>query len=256
MPRLFCFPSLTVTGASTYDSPAVTTLAGAIRRAKKEKRSVLTEIESKEVLARAGIPVTQAVLAATAPEAGKAAKKMGFPVVLKIVSPDITHKSDVGGVIVGLKSKKDVEAGFAAIMKAVRKKQPKARVEGIAVQKMAPEGTQVIVGMSKDPQFGPVMMFGLGGVLVEVLKDVSFRIVPLEPRDAKQMVREIKGYPVLQGARGKDAADVPAIESLILKLSQFAEANPQVEEIDLNPVFAYPDGVIAVDARIVIGDGT
>lgn len=256
MPRLFCFPSLTVTGASTYDSPAVTTLAGAIRRAKKEKRSVLTEIESKEVLARAGIPVTQAVLAATAPEAGKAAKKMGFPVVLKIVSPDITHKSDVGGVIVGLKSKKDVEAGFAAIMKAVRKKQPKARVEGVAVQKMAPEGTQVIVGMSKDPQFGPVMMFGLGGVLVEVLKDVSFRIVPLEPRDAKQMVREIKGYPVLQGARGKDAADVPAIESLILKLSQFAEANPQVEEIDLNPVFAYPDGVIAVDARIVIGDGT
>ncbi|HVP04259.1 MAG TPA: acetate--CoA ligase family protein [Dehalococcoidia bacterium] len=234
----------------------MTTLAGAIRRAKKEKRSVLTEIESKEVLARAGIPVTQAVLAATAPEAGKAAKKMGFPVVLKIVSPDITHKSDVGGVIVGLKSKKDVEAGFAAIMKAVRKKQPKARVEGIAVQKMAPEGTQVIVGMSKDPQFGPVMMFGLGGVLVEVLKDVSFRIVPLEPRDAKQMVREIKGYPVLQGARGKDAADVPAIESLILKLSQFAEANPQVEEIDLNPVFAYPDGVIAVDARIVIGDGT
>jgi acyl-CoA synthetase (NDP forming) len=234
----------------------VTTLAGAIRRAKKEKRSVLTEIESKEVLARAGIPVTQAVLAATAPEAGKAAKKMGFPVVLKIVSPDITHKSDVGGVIVGLKSKKDVEAGFAAIMKAVRKKQPKARVEGVAVQKMAPEGTQVIVGMSKDPQFGPVMMFGLGGVLVEVLKDVSFRIVPLEPRDAKQMVREIKGYPVLQGARGKDAADVPAIESLILKLSQFAEANPQVEEIDLNPVFAYPDGVIAVDARIVIGDGT
>lgn len=235
--------------------PAVTTLAGAIRRAKKEKRTVLTEIESKEVLARAGIPVTQAAIAASAAEAGKIAKKMGFPVVLKIVSPDITHKSDVGGVLVGIDSKKAAEAGYAAILKAVKKKQPRARIEGIAVQKMAPEGTQVIVGMSKDPQFGPVMMFGLGGVLVEVLKDVSFRIVPLEKRDAKQMVREIKGYPVLEGARGKDPADVAAIEALILKLSAFAEANPQVEEIDLNPVFAYSDGVIAVDARIVIGDG-
>jgi acyl-CoA synthetase (NDP forming) len=230
----------------------VTTLAAAIRRAKREKRTVLTEIESKEVLARAGIPVTQATLATTVADAAKAAKKMGFPVVLKIVSPDITHKSDVGGVIVGLGSKKEVEAGFAAIMKAVRKKQPKARVEGIAVQKMAPEGTQVIVGMSKDPQFGPVMMFGLGGVLVEVLKDVSFRIVPLAKRDARQMIREIKGYPVLEGARGREAADIGALEALILQLSAFVEANPQVEEIDLNPVFAYSDGVIAVDARIVV----
>jgi len=231
----------------------VTTLNQAIKRAKKEGRSVLTEIESKEVLARAGVPVAGAALATTAAEAGKAAKKVGFPVVLKIVSPDITHKSDVGGVKVGLGSKKDVEAAFAAIMKSVKKKQPKARIEGVAVQKMAPEGTQVIVGMSKDPQFGPVMMFGLGGVLVEVLKDVSFRIVPLEPRDAKQMIREIKGYPVLEGVRGQDAADVEALESLILQVSAFAEANPQVEEIDLNPVFAYPDGAIAVDARIVIG---
>jgi acyl-CoA synthetase (NDP forming) len=235
--------------------PAVTTLAGAIRRAKRENRFVLTEIESKEVLARAGIPVTQAGLATSAAEAGTLAKKIGFPVVLKIVSPDITHKSDVGGVMVGLDSKKAVEAGYSAILRAVKKKQPKARIEGVAVQKMAPEGTQVIVGMSKDPQFGPVIMFGLGGVLVEVLKDVSFRIVPLEKRDAAQMVREIKGYPILEGVRGREPADVPAIESLILKLSAFAEANPQIEEIDLNPVFAYPDGVIAVDARIVIGDG-
>jgi acyl-CoA synthetase (NDP forming) len=106
--------------------------------------------------------------------------------------------------------------------------------------------------MSKDPQFGPVMMFGLGGVLVEVLKDVSFRIVPLAKRDARQMIREIKGYPVLEGARGREAADIGALEALILQLSAFVEANPQVEEIDLNPVFAYSDGVIAVDARIVV----
>ena len=232
-------------------APAMT-LAKAIQRAKKDGRTVLTEIESKQVLAAAGIPVAEAHLATTPEDAAKAAKKVGFPVVIKIVSPDITHKSDVGGVRVGLQSKKDVISAFEEMLDAVREVQPDARIDGVAVQHMAPAGTEVIIGMSKDPQFGPVLMFGLGGVLVEVLKDVAFRIVPLEPRDARQMVREIKGYPVLEGARGRDPADIAALESLILKLSEFVEANPQIEEIDLNPVFVYPDGVIAVDARIVI----
>ncbi len=230
------------------------TLAKAIQRAKKDGRTVLTEIESKQVLAAAGIPVAEAQLATTAEEAGKAAKKVGYPVVIKIVSPDITHKSDVGGVRVGLESQKEVIAAFEEMLGAVREVQPKARIDGVAVQHMAPAGTEVIIGMSKDPQFGPVLMFGLGGVLVEVLKDVAFRIVPLEPRDARQMVREIKGYPVLEGVRGQPPADVAALESLILKLSEFVEANPQIDELDLNPVFAYPDGVIAVDARIVIAE--
>jgi acyl-CoA synthetase (NDP forming) len=231
---------------------AVVTLAKAIQRAKKDGRAVLTEIESKQVLAAAGIPVVEAQLATTAEEAGKAAKQAGFPVVIKIVSPDITHKSDVGGVRVGLESKKEVISAFREMLDAVRKVQLNARIEGVAVQHMAPPGTEVIIGMSKDPQFGPVLMFGLGGVLVEVLKDVAFRIVPLEPRDARQMVREIKGYPVLEGVRGQPPADIAALESLILKLSEFVEASPQIEELDLNPVFVYPDGVIAVDARIVI----
>jgi acyl-CoA synthetase (NDP forming) len=135
---------------------------------------------------------------------------------------------------------------------AAKKAQPKAHIEGVAVQKMAPAGAEVIVGMSKDPQFGPVLMFGLGGIFVEVLKDVAFRIVPLEPRDARQMVREIKGFPVLEGVRGQPPADLAALEGLILKLSEFVEAHPEIEELDLNPVFAYADGVIAVDARIVI----
>jgi acyl-CoA synthetase (NDP forming) len=138
-------------------------------------------------------------------------------------------------------------------MAAVKERQPDARIEGVAVQKMAPAGTEVIVGMSKDPQFGPVMMFGLGGIFVEVLKDVAFRIVPLEPKDARQMVREIKGFPVLEGVRGQDPADVAAIEKLILQVSEFVEAHPEIKELDLNPVFAYPEGVIAVDARIVVG---
>jgi acyl-CoA synthetase (NDP forming) len=231
---------------------AVVTLAKAIERAKKDGRTVLTEIESKQVLATAGIPVADAYLATTAEEAGKAAKKVGFPVVIKIVSPDITHKSDVDGVRLGLESKREVLAAFEEMLNAVREVQPDARIEGVAVQHMAPAGTEVIIGMSKDPQFGPVLMFGLGGVLVEVLKDVAFRIVPLEPRDARQMIREIKGYRVLEGVRGQPSADLAALESLILKLSHFIEGNPQIEELDLNPVLAYKDGVIAVDARIVV----
>jgi acetate---CoA ligase (ADP-forming) subunit beta len=231
---------------------ATNTLAEATKRAKSEGRTVLTEIESKQVLKAAGVPVAEAVLATDAEEAAKAAKKLGFPVVMKIASPDITHKSDVGGVKVGLESKKEVREAFESMMEAVRAKQPEARIEGVAVQHMAPAGTEVIVGVSKDPQFGHVIMFGLGGVLVEVLKDVAFRIVPLEARDARQIVREIKGYPVLEGVRGQAPADVAALESLILKLSEFVEKNPQVEELDLNPVFVYADGVIAVDARIVL----
>ena len=231
------------------------TLASAIERAKKERRTVLTEIESKQVLAQAGIPVALPLLARTAKEAAQAARKLGFPAVLKIVSPDVTHKSDAGGVKLGLSSPREVEAGFDEIVAAVQRHQPAARLEGVAVQKMAPAGVEVIIGMSKDPQFGPVLMFGLGGIFVEVLKDVAFRIVPLAPRDARQMVREIKGFPVLQGVRGQDPADIAALEKLILQLSEFVEAHPEIEELDLNPVFAYKDGCLAVDARIVVTDG-
>jgi acyl-CoA synthetase (NDP forming) len=224
-----------------------------IDRAKAEGRTVLTEIESKQVLGEAGIPTAGARLAATAEEAVAAAKELGYPIVLKIVSPDVTHKSDVGGVKLGLDSAEAVTAAFGEIVEAVKQRQPDARIDGVAVQKMAPPGIEVIVGMSKDPQFGPVLMFGLGGILVEVLKDVAFRIVPLEPRDARQMVREIKGFPVLQGFRGQEPADLEALEKLLLTVSAFVEAHPEVEELDLNPVFAYKDGAIAVDARVVVG---
>src|SRR3990172_6041676 len=152
-------------------------IAEVIDKARSQGRAVLSEIESKQVLEEAGIPVARALLASTAKEAAQAAESLGFPVVLKIVSPDVTHKSDVGGVKLGLSSAKDVEAAFGEIVSSVKQRQPDARIEGVAVQKMAAPGTEVIVGMSKDPQFGPVLMFGLGGVFVEVLKDVAFRIV-------------------------------------------------------------------------------
>jgi acyl-CoA synthetase (NDP forming) len=224
-----------------------------IDRAKSEGRAVLTEVESKQILEEAGIPATSARLARTADEAAKAAAEFGYPVVLKIVSPDVTHKSDVGGVKLGLDSKETVAAAFQEITKSVKQQQSDARIEGVAVQKMAQPGIEVIVGMSKDPQFGPVLMFGLGGILVEVLKDVAFRIVPLEARDARQMIREIKGFPVLEGFRGQEPADLEALEKLLLKVSAFVEAHPEIEELDLNPVFAYKDGALAVDARIVVG---
>jgi len=223
-----------------------------IDRAKNEGRTVLTEVESKLILEEAGIPTARAQLAAGRDQAIAAAKQMGFPVVLKVLSPEISHKSDVGGVRLNLRSEEEVGAAFDEIVAAARKAEPKARIEGVSVQKMAAPGVEVIMGMTKDAQFGPVLMFGLGGVFVEVLKDVAFRIVPLEPRDARQMIREIQGFPVLEGVRGQPPADLAALESMLLRLSAFVEEHPEIAELDLNPVFAYKDGALAVDARIVL----
>ena len=213
---------------------------------------VLTEIESKDMLKAAGIPVVATKLARNQKEAVALSKEMGFPVALKIVSPEVVHKSDSGGVKLGLENAAQVEKAYAAIMASVKEKVPGARILGVSVQSMARKGVEVIVGMSKDPQFGPVIMFGLGGVLVELLKDVSFRIVPVAKFDAAEMIREIKGFPMLQGFRGAEPADLGALEKLIVKVSEFVEQHPQVRELDLNPVFAYKDGVMAVDARVVV----
>jgi acyl-CoA synthetase (NDP forming) len=223
-----------------------------IDRAKSEGRSILTEVESKQILAEAGIPVARAQLAATRDEAVAVARQIGPPVVLKIVSPDISHKSDVGGVKLNLGSEEEVAAAFDEIVAAARRAQPEATVLGVSVQKMARPGVEVIMGMTTDPQFGPVLMFGLGGVFVEVLKDVAFRIVPLEPRDARQMIRDIQGFPVLEGFRGQEPADLAALEDMLMRLSAFVEEHPEIKELDLNPIFAYKDGALAVDARIVL----
>lgn len=223
-----------------------------IDRARTEGRKILTEVESKQLLEEVGVPTAHARLAATRDAAVQAARDIGFPVVLKIVSPQITHKTDVGGVKLDLKSAEDVAAAFDDIVAAARRAAPDATVEGVSVQKMAQSGIEVIVGVSTDPQFGPVLMFGLGGVLVEVLKDVAFRIIPIVPRDARQMIHDIKGFPLLEGYRGQDPADLAALESLLLRVSDFVEKHPEVSELDLNPVFAYKDGALAVDARIVL----
>ena len=217
-----------------------------------ETQNLLTEVESKELLKKAGIPVIEAKLARTQKEAVSLGRKMGFPVVLKISSPDVIHKSDSGGVKLELANATQVGKAYSQIMSSIKQAYPEARIDGVSVQTMAPPGVEVIVGMSKDVQFGPVLMFGLGGILVEVLKDVSFRIVPVTERDAREMIKEIKGYPVLQGYRGQKPASIPALEQLIVKVSQFVEKNPQIKELDLNPIFAYPDKAVAVDARIIL----
>src|SRR4030042_3001289 len=223
-----------------------------LRQARKGNRANLTEIESKELIKNAGIPVVETKLARTKAEAVSLSKKMGFPVVLKIVSPDVVHKSDSGGVRLGLINAVQVGKAYSEIISAIKKHYPKAKIEGIEVQKMAHPGVEVIIGMTKDEQFGPVLMFGLGGILVEVLKDVSFRIVPLTKRDASQMIKEIKGYPLLQGYRGQEPADVPFLEDLMLKVSDFVDKSPEIKELDLNPIFAYKNKAEAVDARVIL----
>ena len=223
-----------------------------LRQARKGKRTQLTEIESKEFLREAGIPVVEAKLARTKKEAISLSKEMGFPVVLKVMSPDVIHKSDSGGVKLGLNNGTQVGNAYSEIISAVRQHYPKVKIHGISVQKMARPGVEVIIGMTKDAQFGPVLMFGLGGILVEVLKDVSFRIVPLTKRDAREMIKEIKGYPLLEGYRGQEPADVPFLEDLLVKVSVFVDKNSEIKELDLNPIFAYKDGAVAVDARVIL----
>ena len=223
-----------------------------ISDALKEKRTVLTEIESKQLMSAAGIPTIESKLAKSKAQAISLSKELGFPVVLKIVSPDIIHKSDSGGVKLGLQNTAQAGRAYTEIMAAAKKGNKKAKIYGVSVQRMARPGVEVIMGMSKDPQFGPVLMFGLGGVFVEVLKDVAFRIVPLVRRDASQMIREIKGYPLLAGYRGQEPANITVLEDLLLKLSAYIDKTPEIKELDLNPILAYSDSAVAVDARVIL----
>lgn len=228
------------------------TTAGIVEAARRAGRTLLSEVESKQLLEEAGIPVVPTRLATSRAEAVRIAQEIGLPAVLKVVSPDITHKSDVGGVKVGLETAGQVRSAYDSIMSSSRAAAPTASIEGVSVQSMAEPGVEVIVGATRDPQFGHVVMFGLGGVLVEMLRDVSMRLVPVEARDARSMIREIKGLPLLQGYRQYPPCDLDSLEQVILGLSRFLEAHPEVRELDLNPVLCYPKGLLAVDARVVL----
>lgn len=230
------------------------TFAETIASARAENRTLLSEVEAKAALGDAGVPVTATTLAQTREEAAAQAEAIGYPVALKVVSPNVAHKSDVGGVVLGLEGHEEVAEAYDEIISSVQAAQPSATIEGVSVQEMASPGVEVIVGVTTDPQFGPVMMFGLGGIMVEVLGDVAFRLAPLGEGDARDMINEIQGRQVLDGVRGQPPVDVGAIESMLDRVSVFAAEHPEVAELDLNPVIASPEGAIAVDARIVLAE--
>lgn len=213
----------------------------------------LGESGAKKILEKYGIPVTRQRLASTPEEAVSLAREIGYPVALKIDSPDIPHKTEAGGLKLGINNDEGVLSAFAEIIGNAKRYSPGARINGVSVQEMLPEGVEVIVGVTRDPVFGPTVMFGLGGIFVEVLKDVSFRIAPVSPGDACDMIEEIKGSAILKGVRGKPPVDTRAIADVILKVSSLADDYRDIiEEIDINPLLVYPEGVKAADAMLVV----
>ena len=211
-------------------------------------QTVLTEFESKELLSGIGIPIPSQKIAKTKEETIAAAEEIGYPVVLKLMAEDVVHKSDTGAVKLNIKSKEEAEQAFNELMNIQAQSE-----KLISIQKMASEPiTELIIGMTTDAQFGPALMFGIGGILVELLEDVSFRIAPITEYDAKEMIHEIKGFPILDGYRGKPKADIDAIVDALLKISDLVVKNEEIFEMDLNPVFIYDKGISCVDARIIL----
>ena len=223
-----------------------------IQTAKKEGRHALLETEAKQLLDLHGAPVFQDLLATSADQAVRIARDIDDAVALKIVSPDILHKSDAGGVRINLKTENDVRTAFNEIMDSAHRFNPQADIRGILVSPMAKKGVEVIIGTKIDDQFGPIIMYGLGGIMVEVLKDVAFRVLPLSRNAAKKMIKETKSYPILNGARGTSPYDQKALVQLLLLCSELIESYPDIQEMDLNPVIVHETGLSIVDARIIL----
>ncbi len=223
-----------------------------IKKATQEDRRSLLEYEAKKLFEIHGAPVSQDWLVQSADEAVECAAKLDTDVALKIVSPDIFHKSDAGGVRIKLGSDKEIRAAYRDIMKNSKKYNPQADLRGILVSPMADEGVEIIIGTKIDDQFGPVIMYGLGGIMVEILKDVAFRVLPISPTDARKMIEETKSYPILDGVRGTPPLDKKALRRLLVLCSDIVESYPQIQEMDLNPVIVHEKGVSVVDARIIL----
>lgn len=226
--------------------------AAIISKALSENRKNLLEFEAKQLLAYHNAPVTIDKIAQNAEEAVEMACKMDQPVVLKIASPDILHKSDAGGVCLNLKKKTEIRKSYNQIIKNARKYSPNAAIKGVNISPMVKGGVEVIIGTKIDDQFGPVIMYGLGGVMVEILKDVSFRVLPISRHSAAQMIEETKSYPILNGVRGTPPYDKKAIVRLLMICSEVIESYPEIAEMDLNPVIVHETGLSIVDARIIL----
>ncbi len=230
------------------------TVEDIIGRARASGARALDSYEASRIVAAYGVPVPRGALAHSADEAKQIAGEIGFPVVLKVSSPDVVHKSDVGGVKVGLNDPDEVGRAYQSIVTSVREHVPSARLDGVAVWAMAPPGVETIAGVSVDPTFGHVLLFGMGGIYVEILRDVSIRIVPITPRDALGMVRDLRAYRVLAGARGHPPADVDAVVDVLERVSELATDFPVIRELDINPLIVYQAtrGALAVDVRMTL----
>jgi len=218
----------------------------------EQKRTALLEPEAKNICRAYNLPVPAFKLAINVNQAVKYAEKIGFPVVMKTVSPDILHKTEAGGVILDLHTRKDVENGFSKLLSNAKAFKKTARIHGVLIERMAPPGLEVIVGGMRDQQFGPVVMFGLGGIFTQVLEDVTFGLVPIKKSEVREMIRGIKGYQALTGFRGMLPVDEGAIASTVVQVSKIMNENQQIGQIDLNPVRAYSRGCSVVDARILL----
>ncbi len=221
---------------------------------KRQGRAVLTEVESKEVLTACGIPVRTGQVATDPESAADISDKLGYPVVMKIVSPDIPHKSDVGGVRVNIGSAAAVHSAFTDIVTKARLEKPKADIQGVLIYQMVPEGVELVIGATFSRQFGHAVMFGLGGIFVEAAMDVVFRLVPLKREDSLDMIQEIRGRKILGNFRGKPAVNINAVADIIEKLSALVADHPEIIEVDLNPVIASAAGAIVIDARMALGE--
>jgi acetate---CoA ligase (ADP-forming) len=228
--------------------------ASVIQRAVAERRSVLPEYAARGLLEAYGIAFPAASLATTSEEAVAAAGRIGYPVVLKVASPEISHKTDVGGVAVGIADAEALRAAWERMDRSVRSAAPKARIDGYEVESQIPGGKEVLIGVQRDPSFGPIVVFGMGGIYVETLRDVTFRLAPMRPLSAQHMIESVRGYPLLRGVRGEPPSDLAALAEAIERVSQLAVERPEVGELDLNPLIVRPagHGVVAVDARIVL----
>jgi acyl-CoA synthetase (NDP forming) len=216
-------------------------------------RTVLDLWEARRVISGMGVPFDRAALASSRHEAVRAASGIGYPVAMKIVSPDIIHKTEVGGVRINLSSEKALGDAYDAMMSSVRQKAPGAHVKGVLIEEMV-RGTELIIGSSCDSQFGRMLMFGMGGVFVEIYKDVSFRLVPISPFDAGEMIEEIKGKAILDGARGYPRADRAEIVRILLAISDGLMRQRDILELDINPLMVTERGLIAVDARVILSE--
>ncbi len=219
---------------------------------KLEKRNNLTEAEAREVLIHYGIPVAKAELVRSFEDALRFGERIGYPLVLKAISPQIIHKTEAGGVILNVRNDKELRLAYHQLLRNVKSKRPDAVLDGILVQQMLSGGYEVIVGGKYDQTFGQVLAFGFGGIFVEVYDDISFRIVPISKSDAVDMIEEVKAVKILKGYRGKKPADIPALVDIMMKTSKMLQENPEIRELDINPVFAMNQGAVATDARIII----